>query len=219
MLKRILVWTIVLAIGYLIVGYVLVLLGWFDKDLYLTLSAIIGGVASVSGLLAFTTNKIERNDIENVGVEYFKRVVESAEELKLKEQELLTKQAVLTAKEKEIKELDIRKQEMELLVRKASMSLFLKDQLQRTESRILEIADENKELNQLLKQRQTILGQLTEIDGEIEVNPNNDLIKEVIESTKIKLQDKPRRKTPETVLEIMLAVSKEISNLLILRIK
>ena len=87
-MKRALLWIVVLAIAYFILGFGAVLLKWFNKDTYLTLSAIFGGIASVSGLLAFTTNKLERNDIERVGIEYFKRVVESSEDLKLKEQEL-----------------------------------------------------------------------------------------------------------------------------------
>ena len=151
-----------------------------------TSSAIIGGIASVSGLLAFTKNKIERNDIEKIGVEYFKKVVESAEDLKKKEFELLSKEKELSAKEIEIKELDIKKQEMEFLIRKASMSLFLKDQLERTELKIIEIA-ESKEFSKLLKQRKELINKIKDINEEVNKNPHVDLINKVIEQTKSKM--------------------------------
>lgn len=218
-MKKLLVWIVVLAIAYFILGYITVTLEWFDKEVYLTLSAIIGSLASVSGLLAFTTNKIEKDDIEKVGVEYFKKVVESAEELKEKEQELISKEKALSAKEKEIKELDIKKNEMEYLVRKASMSLFLKDQLERTDLRIIEISEENKELNKLLSQRTTIIHQLGEVEEEIDSNPNVDLITEIVASTKLRLSSKPTKKRPKTFLEFTLAIAEEIAKTLVIRIK
>lgn len=218
-MKKILIWIVLLAIAYFIFGYIAVAFNLFDKEVYLTLSAIIGSLASVSGLLAFTSNKIEKDDIEKVGIEYFKKVVESAEELKLKEEELITKEKALSAKEKEIKELDIKKKEMEYLVRKASMSLFLKDQLERTDLRIVEISEENKELNKLLSQRVTIFSQLSEVEEEIEGNSNVELINEIVTTTKLKLNSKPKRKKPETLLDYTLATVEEIAKLLLLRIK
>ena len=219
MTKKILISIVLLAIGYFILGAITVWLSWFEKDTYLTLSAIIGSIASVSGLLAFTTNKIERDDIERVGVEYFKKVVESADELKLKEEELLTKEKALTVKEKEIKELDIKKQEMEYLVRKASMSLFLKDQLERTELRIVELVQENKEFTKLLQQRLTIVDQLKEVDGEIESSPKVELINEIIMTTRHALAQQPPKKKLETPLDFVLAVGEEIVKILFLRFK
>lgn len=102
-MKKILVLIVILGIGYFVFGYVLVLLNWFSSDTYLTYSAIIGSVASVSGLLAFNTNKLEREDIERVGIENLKKFVESAENLKLKEEELASKEIALSIKDKEIK--------------------------------------------------------------------------------------------------------------------
>ncbi len=219
MMKKLLVWIVVLAIVYFVLGYIAVLLNWFDKEAYLTLSAIIGSLASVSGLLAFTTNKIEKDDIEKIGIEYFKKVVESAEELKEKEQELISKEKALTAKDKEIKELDIKKNEMEYLVRKASMSLFLKDQLERTDLRIIEISEENKELNKLLIQRITIIHKLKEVEEEIDSNSNVDLISEIVSTTKLRLSSKPTKKRPKTFLEFTLSIAEEIAKTLVIRIK
>lgn len=216
-MKRILIWIVVLSIAYFIIGYLFTLVDLFDINSYLTFSAIIGGLASVSGLLAFTTNRIEKDDIEKVGIEYFKKVVESADELKLKENELISKNEALSAKEKEIKELDIKKNELEYLIRKASMSLFLKDQLERTDSRITEIANENKELFKLITQRKTIIQQLKETDDEIKLNPNIDLINEILESTKIGLNKETKRKKPETFFDYLSIIAEELSKTLIIK--
>ena len=185
-MKKFLIIIVILSICYFLIGFVFTQLNLFDADIYFTSSAIIGGIASVSGLLAFTKNKIERNDIEKIGVEYFKKVVESAEELKKKEFELLSKEKELSAKEIEIKELDIKKQEMEFLIRKASMSLFLKDQLEKIELKIIEIA-ESKEFSKLLKQRKELINKIKDINEEVNKNPHVDLINKVIEQTKSKM--------------------------------
>lgn len=222
--KRILIWIVVLAICYFLFGYLAVQFTWFDKEIYLTLSAIIGGLASVSGLLAFTTNKIEKDDIEKVGIDYFKKVVDSAEELKKKEEELHSKEVALTAKEKEIKELEIKKKEMEYLVKKVSLSLFLKDQLERTDLRIYEISNENNELNRLLTSRKTIINQLVEIDSEIEGNPNAELINEIIEkaqknkileSLNLDIEGKPTKDKMTSSLKIILDFLESITRLMV----
>lgn len=95
------------------------------------------------------------------------------------------------------------------------MSLFLKDQLERTDSRIVEISEENKELNRLITQIRTIVNQLTEIDGEIEGNSNIELINDIIESAKLGLNLKSEGKTPETFREYVLAVAEELTKILV----
>jgi ribosomal protein L9 len=137
--------------------------------------------------------------------------------LKLKENELISKNEALSAKEKEIKELDIKKNELEYLIKKASMSLFLKDQLERTDSRITEIANENKELYRLITQRKTILQQLKETDEEIKLNPNIDLINEILESTKIGLNKETKRKKPETFFDYLSIIAEELSKTLTIK--
>ena len=189
-MKKILIWIVILAIGYFILGYLAVFFSWLSKDIYFNFSAIIGGIASVSGLLAFATNKLEKDDIDRVGIEYFKEMVASAEELKQKKEELSSKEKELSVKAKELAEINIKKAEMEHLVLKASMSLFLKDQLERIDSRLIEITEENKELKKLLTQRETVVKQISDINEEINENSNSKLINEIIEITKLSKSDK-----------------------------
>ena len=99
------------------------------------------------------------------------------------------------------------------------MSLFLKDQLERTVARILEITEENKELSKLLQQRNTIINQLKEIDDEFEKNPNVDLFTEIIMSTQSSLDRKTVKRKPKTFLEFLLAVTEELAQAMIIKIK
>ena len=96
-------------------------------------------------------------------------------------------------------------------------SLFLKDQLERTDNRITEIANENKELYRLITQRKTIIQQLKETDEEIKLNPNNDLINEIVESTKIGLNVETKRKKPETFFDYLAAIAEELNKTLIIK--
>ncbi|MBK7103796.1 MAG: hypothetical protein IPH62_00730 [Ignavibacteriae bacterium] len=213
-MKRILISIVIIALGYFIFGFVAVLLKWFDKDLYLTLSAIIGGVASVSGLLAFASSRLKKEDIENVGIEYFKKVVESSEELKKKEEELQHKELELDTKEKELMELEIKKSEIELLVRKASMALFLKDQFERTQYRINEIKDENKELSKLLLQYVTYKKQLQVLDQEISVDENSEILAEIIAEVNSIKSSSEKLNRPKSFIDAILETSDSILRIL-----
>jgi len=189
-MKKVLITIVLLAIAYFIVGFIAVKLDWLGETTYYNFSAIIGGAASVSGLLAFGSNKIEKKDIEAVGVEYFKKVIESAEELEKREDELKSKEKQLTKKEKELAELEIKRQEMEFLVRKASMNIFLKDQFERTESRIIEIIHNNRELSKLLDEREKLNSKLIELQEEIDKSENVELLSFIIKSSELKREAK-----------------------------
>jgi len=91
-MKKLIVLIVILSILYFVFGFIAVIIGWVPKETYLTLSAIIGGVASACGLLSFgIARKISNEDIENIEIAYFKKVSETADELKRKNDELILK--------------------------------------------------------------------------------------------------------------------------------
>jgi hypothetical protein len=182
--NKFLQFVIIIAIAYFLFGYLAVIFNLFEKTIYLSVSAFIGSFASVAGLLSFSMKRIQKQDIEEIGIEYFKQVVDAAEKLKQKERDLIDKEKILNDKENEISKLEIKKIEIEYLIKKASMSLFIKDQLNRIENRIVEITVENKELSTLLEQRTKISKQLIELGEEINSHENSELINEIIEMSK-----------------------------------
>ena len=170
------------------------LLGVFPKDTYLTLSGIIGGVASVCGLLSFgIARKFSNEDIETIEAGYMKKIADTAEKLEDQNVEILQKAKAISQTEEELKKLEIQKSEMEFLINKASMGLFLRDQLHRNQQRILELVETNSELHKLLNEIKPLKEKLEKLNQELESDPNVDLLMEVVKSAKF---DK------ETIIEL-----------------
>ena len=179
-LRGLIIAFVILAVLFLIIGIILVQFGLFEKTSYINIAAIVGGTASVLGLLAFLIPTVAKNDIEQVGVEYLKNVVEAAEELELKEGELKEKEKQLTSKERQLKELEIKKQEMEVLIRKASLRLFLQDQITQNQKRITNIISKNDELKVLLEERIPLIQKTQALQVEIESDPNVETLEDVM---------------------------------------
>jgi hypothetical protein len=194
---------IFLAIAYFVIGYLLVLVKWFDQTQYLAIAGVVGGIASVAGLLTFLSSKLSKDDVEKIGVEYFKQVVDAADKLNEKEKTLLDKEKQLSNKEREIKQLELKKAELEFVVKKASMTIFLKDQLHRVENRIVEVIQDHKELSGNIEQREGIIRQLDELQEEIEKSDNTKLVEDVIYMVS---KDKDNAPKDYTFLDFLLKV-------------
>lgn len=84
---------------------------------------------------------------------------------------------------------------MELLVKQASLSLFLKEQCIHYEKKIIEEIETNNVLSENLKNMKEILKKLNALDEKIQSNPNVKLLEEVINSAS------KRRPTLDEVVE------------------
>lgn len=189
-MKKITILIVILALLYFIVGYIVIYLNYWDREQYFNFSAIIGGIASVSGLLTFVISGVKRKDIEQIGLNYLRDVIKASGELKEKENELLKKAEDLTKKEKELRQLEIRKKELEYLVQKSSMILFLKDQHSRTKEKIIEIIN-SRELRKLYSQFENIELQIEALETEIEKSEEVEFLKKVskeLNNHKIKIK-------------------------------
>jgi hypothetical protein len=139
MLKRIIVFIVMLCALYFIGGLVAIQFGWLTQATYNYYAALFGGLASVFGLLSLTLPRLTSSDLRQVEYESLQNVTKTIGEIQERAKEL-------SAKEQELAQLNLQKAEMELLVRKASMNLFLQDQLERTQDRIAVIVNGNGEL-------------------------------------------------------------------------
>jgi hypothetical protein len=192
MRRKIFLFIIIVAILYFGLGYILVFLEKLDQNKFLNFAAIVGSIASVIGLFSFFSKRLDKSDIENIGLEYFRDIVQTADKIKEKEKILRDKDNQLTSKERQIQELEIKKAELEFVIKKASMTIFLKDQLERLEDRIGDLIVDNKELSKNIQDRKDIIKQLTELEENIESSNNSELVDELISMIKKKEDEKPK---------------------------
>ncbi len=178
--RALLVTLILLCFAYFIGGALAIKLQWLTKETYLTFAGIVGGLASVVGLISLLRPSITKTDIKELEIESLKELTKATEELKKLER------ARSVAKE-EIGSLETQKEQMEFLVRKASLSLFLKEQRNLYERNILKELDNDSELMTNLSELNNIDEKLQALNEEIESDPNVDLLKAVTQAAKSKV--------------------------------
>ena len=172
-MRRVFAIIILLCIAYFFGGGVAVYFGWILKSTYFSGAAIVGGLASVVGLFSFTRPALTKTDLQEIELDSLKSITETTEQLKELEQE--------RAKTKEeLGDLELQKKEMELLVKKASLALFLKEQYAHFEKRILEEVKSNSELSENLVEVQEVSKKLAALEEEIETDPNVSQLKEIM---------------------------------------
>jgi hypothetical protein len=88
------------------------------------------------------------------------------------------------AAENDITSLELRKQQMEVLVRKATLSLFLQEQHNLYKNKVVEAINQNNELSNNLKRLSDTDAKLRALDEEIQKDENVDLLLEIINEAK-----------------------------------
>lgn len=179
MKRKIIFSVITLSLIYFAVGFVAAQFGWISSNTYNSYTTLVGGIATLCGLYAFTLPKLTTQDIKGIQIDSFKELAQTADELIRKENEINLKQTELTR-------LDQQKKEMEFLVRKASLSLFLQDQIERNEKQIHQLLSkkENEELVALLDQVFKSKKQLDVLNEEIELSDQVELLNEIINNSR-----------------------------------
>ena len=120
-MRRVLAVIIGVCILFFIAGFVAAQYGWLIKDDYILYSAVVGGIASVVALLSLNRPVLSKDELKKIDLEALTAVTEASQEL----------QALIKTKsntEAELENLDLQRQEMEIMVRKASLMLFLQEQ-------------------------------------------------------------------------------------------
>lgn len=188
-MKRFAIIFIILAVLFFVVGYGLVVFGILGQALYNQVATIVGGLASILGLLAFVLPGIKSSDIKTIEVDALKSLAKTAEEIQSKEAELSIKQSDITR-------LELQKQELEFLVKKASLNLFYKDQMERSYEALERLISENKEISRIISEVQELEYKVGELDLEIEKSPNTDSILKIIEEARKHRRTSVELKTP-----------------------
>lgn len=110
-----------------------------DWDEYLKIVAVVGGLASVIGLLGLVLSPIR-----DLNSQVLKDLAHTTEEFERK-QEMLEKAT------QEIKTLELKKEDLNALVEKASLSLYYKAELKRMYDKLNKMIDSSEDISNLLK--------------------------------------------------------------------
>lgn len=168
---------IVLVVLFFIVGYILVILGKLEQTVYNQIATIAGGLASTVGLLAFVLPTLKNSDIKSIELNTLKSLAKTAEEIQKKEAELYIKQNDIT-------QLELQKQELEFLVKKASLNLFFKEQLERYYETLDKQISYNKEITRTINEIKELEYKISELDIEIDKSPNTEYILQIIKEAR-----------------------------------
>lgn len=189
-MRRLFAIIILLCIIYFLGGWVAVWVGLLDRSDYFTYAGIVGGLASVAGLFALTRPAISKSDVQAVEIEALRSMAETAGKL----QEL---EAARSKTQEEIGSLAVKKREMELLVKQASLALFLQEQHSHHERQILEEVEKNTQLAEHLRKAREVSDKLAALNEQIDLDPNVAQLKEVIASASRK---------PATIDDLLLEI-------------
>lgn len=128
-MRRLTVIVLPLCVLYFIVGIIFVWANVISQDKFLTGAGIVGAVASVIGLFSFLRPTLSTTDIQNIEAKSLQKLADVSAELKTLEEARSEASLAIT-------DLEEQKKQMELLVRKASMSLFFKEQYSHHQQKI-----------------------------------------------------------------------------------
>lgn len=172
-----------------ILAWMGILIGW---DTYWKIAGAVSGLASILGLLGLAINPLKDADIKSFQVQTLQKLADTAKEIENKE-------GVLKETSDKITSLEIKKEELEVLVKKASLVLYYKDELERAYQRLLKLLNVNSEINETIVYIQQIESEAKSLNAEIDENADiRDIISTIV---KAKSKQYPKR----TFLEILLA--------------
>lgn len=174
-MRRVFAIIILLCIAYFLGGWIAVHFELLNKETYFSLAGVVGGLASVVGLFSFTKPALTKTDLQEIEIDSIKSIAKTTDELnELEEKREKTQE--------ELGDLRLQKKEMELLVKKASLALFLKEQHTHHEEKVLSEISENKELNEHLSEIAEIKTKLEALEEEVESDQNVELLREIMDS-------------------------------------
>ena len=158
MKKLVTVSFIILGIVYL-GGAACALFHLFDWSVYWIIIAVVGGLASILGLGYASL----RSELKEYNAETLKQLVETAKEIE-------NKQNQLKDTTEQIASLEYKKEELEVLVKKASLSLYYREECERQYQKLLDLLQKDNELNDVIVSIQQMESALQSLDGEINEN-------------------------------------------------
>lgn len=152
---------------------------WYiDWDDYQIIVAFVGGFASVLGILGLVFSPFK--DLNS----------KMLKELAKKTEEYENKQEKLQEATDQIAKLELKKEDLEALVEKASLSLHYKAELKRNYDKLGELVEKNDDISKLIEKIKKMESDAKKLNCDIDKDEN---IKEIIETIQ-KANDRTERK-------------------------
>lgn len=155
------------------IGAILVWRGLFEPGTYILITGVIGSVASVIGLVTLSSPRLTTNDLRGVETELFNTVAEQLKAAKESEERLATSKEELSKLERE-------RAEVELLVRQASLKVFMEERLRNVAAEIEKKIAADGSLNRLFDEYNETRMRVGELNGAIAESPRAELINQIL---------------------------------------
>ncbi|PYF01136.1 hypothetical protein BJ122_12614 [Rhodopseudomonas faecalis] len=173
-MKKLVVTTIIAVCAFFIVGGAAAYFGKLDKEIYIVVTGIVGGLASVIGLVGlFSKSSITANDMRKVEVELVQGLADTMKTVNEYESRISTNRQEIDRLEKE-------RAEIELLVRQASLKVFLEEKLRYIAEEIDKRVGADTRLIELLSDYDDASSQVVRIGGQIQQSERAELIQQVL---------------------------------------
>jgi chromosome segregation ATPase len=198
-MKRLLIVFVLACIVFFVGGFIFVRLRYLTASTYITIASVAGALASVTGLLSLARPSISRADVETLEVDSLRKVAELSEQIEHAKQQR-------TETEEEIARLAEQKEEIQFLVRKASLALFLQDQMEQKHTRIAEIIQQNKELESLIQEYSQTVDKLSALNEEINADKNVDTLREIMMAAR-------KRTRPKGIFDFIVSMTRELAEI------
>ncbi|MBA8328782.1 hypothetical protein HVX13_14610 [Citrobacter freundii] len=164
---------VLLSMAYFIIGGLFAYLNKLELTIYLNGMAIVGFVMTIVCIYSLSKPAITQSDLEQLEATSLESITKTISELKsLKTNKNSTQEEIL--------DLEKKRKEMELLVKKASMALFFREQLNYHERRILSEIKGSETLNHSLSEIKEIKGKLKALDEEIACDPEVEFLRSIL---------------------------------------
>lgn len=161
------------AILFFVGGGIAIWQGGLAVTSYALVGGIVGSIASIIGLLAFASPRLTDKDVLSVESQLVQRLADATTSLKDYETKI-------SVNKEELQQLQRDRLEVELLVRQASVKVFLEEKLKRLADEIEERVMSDGTLTDWLIEYEKSVERVKEIDGQIASSSRADLIREVI---------------------------------------
>ncbi|WDQ19136.1 hypothetical protein [Rhodopirellula sp. P2] len=133
-------------------------------------------------MISLSRPALQQSDLDAIEIDSLKKIAAASEDIEALE-------ARRTTQQEQIATLEQQKGEMEILVQRASLSLFLQEQHRHHSDRIAKAIKKSPSITQSLDELARIKEKIDALETEIETDPNVELLRSVINSAKSPTRD------------------------------